>query len=254
MALWALQNKGKRFYLIGSDYVFPRTANQMVKDVLLAQGGQMLGERYVPLGTADMAAVVQDIARLRPDFVLNTLNGDSNRHFFKALHDAGIRAENLPAFSTSIAEVELAAMGPELVAGHYAAWNYFQSLDTPINKAFVARFKQRFGQQRVVSDPMEASYISAQLWVDAVRELGSSDPQLVMNQLATHTLPAPEGIVSVDPMTRHLWKTVRVGRARMDGQFDVVWHSQHEVRPAPFPFYRNQIGAVAPVTDLEEVR
>ena len=199
----------------------------------------MTGEQYVPLGATDMAAVVKDIAALHPDFVLNTLNGDSNLHFFRALHEAGISAEKTPVFSTSVAEVGLAAMGADLTTGHYAAWNYFQSLDNAENKAFVERFKQRFGRDRVLDDPMEASYIGVKLWVNAARSMSSTDIKLVKTILAQQTLHAPEGIVAVDYATGHLWKTVLIGKARADGQFDVVWESPQPVRPAPFPFYRS---------------
>jgi len=240
MALWALQHKGKRFYLIGSDYIFPRTANLIVKDILLAQGGQVLGERYVPLGASDMAEAVKEIAAQHPDFVLNTLNGDSNLHFFRALHEAGISAEKTPVFSTSVAEVGLAAMGADLTTGHYAAWNYFQSLDNAENKAFVERFKRRFGKDRVLDDPMETSYIGVKLWIDTVRSLGTTDLAPVKTVLAQQTLSTPEGIVAVDHETGHLWKTVLLGKVRPDGQFDIVWKSAQAVHPAPFPFYRNR--------------
>jgi len=240
MALWALQHQGKRFYLIGSDYIFPRTANLMIKDVLLAQGGQLLGERYVPLGASDMAVVVKEIAAQRPDFVVNTLNGDSNLHFFRALRTAGIGAENTPVFSTSVTEVGLAAMGVDLMTGHYAAWNYFQSLENDENKAFVARFRQRFGRERVLDDPMAASYIGVKLWVDTVRSQGSTDIVLIKTVLAQQTLLAPPGIVAVDYDTRHLWKTAYIGKARADGQFEIVWQSDTAVHPAPFPFYRSR--------------
>ena len=240
MALWAMQQRGKRFYLIGSDYVFPRTANQMVKDVLLAQGGQLMGERYVPMGATDMDAVVQDIVRLRPDFVLNTLNGDGNRIFFRALHATGNTAEQIPVFSTSIAEVELTAMGTQLVAGHYAAWNYFQSVDSPENREFVARFKRRFGPQRVLDDPMEASYVGVQLWLNSVRELGTTDLVLVKTALAHQSMLAPGGMLAVDFGNGHLWKSVRIGQALPDGQFRIVWESAGAVQPAPFPFYRSR--------------
>ncbi|WP_435627092.1 ABC transporter substrate-binding protein [Candidatus Ferrigenium straubiae] len=240
MALWALRQYGKRYYLIGSDYVFPRTVNRMVKDVLLAQGGQLTGERYQPLGASDMAAAVNEIAARRPDFILNTLNGDSNRYFFRALKEAGIDAEKIPVFSTSIAEVELAAMEPGLIAGHYAAWNYFQGVDSAENKAFIARFRQRFGKGRVLDDPMEASYIGAMLWADSVRSAGTTDLAPVKNVLAQQSMSAPEGIVAVDFNTGHLWKTVRIGKARPDGQFDIVWQSEDAVHPAPFPFYRSR--------------
>lgn len=240
MVLWAQQRYGKRFYLLGSDYVFPRAANRIAQDVLLASGGQLQGERYVPLGEADLGGVIQEISRLRPDFVLNTLNGESNRHFFKALHDAGIGAERVPVFSTSIAEVELAAMGPQLTAGHYAAWSYFQSVDTPENRAFVARFKRRFGHDRVLDDPMEASYVGVKLWVNSVRELGSTDLALLKTVLPHQSLRAPGGMLAMDSDTGHLWKTVRIGQAGVDGQFKLVWQSQDAVQPTPFPFYRNR--------------
>jgi urea transport system substrate-binding protein len=241
MALWAMQHTGKRFYLVGSDYIFPHTANLMAKDVLMAQGGYLLGERYLPLAATDMAAVVKEIAFLRPDFVINTLNGDSNVSFFRSLHDAGISSEKIPVFSTSIAEVELAVIGPELVAGHYAAWNYFQSLDSIENKAFVGRFKHRFGKDRVLDDPMEAAYIGVKLWVSVVRDQNSTDLALVKTTLAQQTMLAPEGIVAVDFDTRHLWKKAYIGQARADGQFDIVWQSEYPIHPAPFPFFRSRV-------------
>lgn len=237
MVAWALQNKGRRAYLIGSDYVFPRTANQIVKKQLQAQGGQLLAERYVPLDEQNLAVVVDEIVRLHPDFVLNTLNGKSNQHFFAALKRAGVKADDIPVFSTSIAEAELAAIGPELIAGHYAAWNYFQSVAGETNRAFIERFHKRFGAQRVLDDPMEAAYIGVQLWVNTLRSAGTLELHTVKIVLGQQTLAAPEGIVAVDDETRHLWKPVRIGRARADGQFDIVWQSTRSVAPAPFPFF-----------------
>jgi urea transport system substrate-binding protein len=237
MVTWALEHRGKRAYLLGSDYVFPRIANQIVKKQLLAQGGQLLSERYVPLGERNMDAIVREIATRRPDFVLNTLNGDSNLYFFRALQKAGIRAEDIPVFSTSIAEAELAAMGPELMAGHYAAWSYFQSVQSDENRAFIERFRRRFGQQRVLDDPMEAAYIGVQLWVNALRSVGAEGMHTIKIALGQQTLNAPEGIVAVDADTRHLWKPVRIGRARADGQFEIVWQSGRSTAPAPFPFF-----------------
>jgi len=237
MATWALQQRGKRVYLIGSDYVFPRTANQIVKKLLLAQGGQLVAERYAPLGEQNLDAIVHEIAKQHPDFVLNTLNGDSNQHFFRALQQAGIRAEDIPVFSTSIAEAELAAIGPELMTGHYAAWNYFQSVQSDENRAFIKRFRRRFGQERVLDDPMEAAYIGVHLWVNALRSAGTLEMSTVKIVLAQQTLAAPEGIVAVDADTRHLWKPVRIGRVNADGQFDIVWQSGRSMAPAPFPFF-----------------
>lgn len=237
MVNWALQQRGRRAFLIGSDYVFPRTANRIVRELLSAQGAEALAERYVPLGERDFAAVVHEIAALHPDFVVNTLNGDSNRYFFAALQEAGLSATEIPVFSTSLAEAEMTAIGGRLTAGHYVAWNYFQSLPGQANTEFVARFRQRFGSQRVLDDPMEASYIGVQLWAHAANSAGTLDLPTVKNVLGATTLSAPEGIVAVDAGTHHLWKTVRIGRARVDGQVDVVWQSPCDIAPAPFPFF-----------------
>jgi urea transport system substrate-binding protein len=237
MVNWALQERGKRAYLIGSDYVYPRTANAIVKRLLRAQGGVAVTESYVPLGAEYFDLIAHDIAAKRPDFVLNTLNGDSNRHFFRALQKAGIRAADIPVFSTSIAEAELAAMGPDLMVGHYAAWNYFQSVDSDDNRAFIERFRRRFGANRVLDDPMEAAYVAVKLWVQAANSSDTADIASVRTHLETDSLRAPEGIVAVDGETLHLWRTVRIGRARADGQFDIVWQTRRSIAPAPFPFF-----------------
>ena len=196
-----------------------------------------MAERYVPLGGRDMDALARDIAAKRPSFVLNTLNGDSNRHFFRALQKAGVRAADIPVFSTSIAEAELAEIGPELMAGHYAAWNYFQSVDSDDNRAFIERFRRRFGANRVLDDPMESAYVAVRLWVQAVNSSGVTDVSAVRTHLETDSLRAPEGIVAVDGDTLHLWKIVRIGRARADGQFDIVWQTRRSIAPAPIPFF-----------------
>jgi urea transport system substrate-binding protein len=237
MVAWALRHHGKRAYLIGSDYIFPRMANQIIKKLLVAQSGELLAEHYVPLGEQHFETIVREIATQHPDFVLNTLNGDTNQYFFRALRQAGVRAEDIPVFSTSIAEAELAAMEPELVAGHYAAWNYFQSVQSDENRGFIERFRLRFGQERVLDDPIEAAYIGVHLWVNALRSAGTLDMPTVKAVLTRQTLAAPEGIVAVDAGTQHLWKPVRIGKARSDGQFDIIWQSGHSIAPAPFPFF-----------------
>lgn len=235
---WALEKLGKRVYLVGSDYVFPRMANIIIKDLLSASGGVLAGERYLPLAASAMEALVADIAKQRPDVVLNTLNGDSNFAFFQALNKAGINAEKIPVLSFSIAEVELAAMTAPITVGHYAAWNYFQSIPSPQNQAFVSSFRKRFGMQAVLDDPMEASYVGLHLWLQAAREAGSAEPAAVQRTILRQTLLAPGGMVAIDPDTRHLWKTPRIGKVRSDGQFDIVWDAGRPLEPVPFPSYR----------------
>jgi urea transport system substrate-binding protein len=236
--IWALEHLGKRVYLVGSDYIFPRMANIIIKDLLTAQGAVLTGERYLPLGESAVRALIADIVQKQPDVVLNTLNGDSNISFFRALAKAGVTSETIPVLSFSIAEVALHAEDPPLMVGHFAAWNYFQSIRSEQNQDFVERFHARFGSHAVIDDPMEASYIGFQLWVQAAREAGSPEPAAVQHPILRQSLPAPEGVVSVDRTTRHLWKKARIGKARSDGQFEILWDSGRLLEPAPFPSYR----------------
>ncbi len=243
---WALETLDKRdkhtkrVYLVGSDYIFPRITHLLIKDLLAAQGATVVGEGYLSLGSSAAAELVADIVRQQPDMILNTIEGDSIVAFFRELNKAGITPDKVPVLSFSIGEVDLAAKDAPLMAGHYAAWNYFQSIQSPQNQAFLQRFHNRFGQQTVVDDPMEASYISLQLWVQAAHEAGSAEPAQVQRTILRQSLLAPEGVIALDPATRHLWRVARIGRARDDGQFDIVWDSGRPLEPAPFPAYRTR--------------
>lgn len=236
-ARWAMDTFGPRIYLIGSDYVFPRLANQLIRHLVTATGGVIVNERYLPLTATDFSELAADIRHKAPDVVLNTINGASNRQFFAALKAA--RLHEIPVVSFSIAEPELQALGAEYFhPAHHAVWGYFQSLPSAANKRFVAAFKQRFGADRVTSDPIEASYNGVRLWASAVRELGSADPGGVNQVIGRHSVAGPSGVVAIDMATRHAWRRVRVGHARVDGQFDIAAISESMVRPTPFPPYR----------------
>ena len=233
---WALENIGKRVLLVGSDYIFPRTANMMIKDLLKVNQIKPLGEYYLPLGTTDVTTVINEINRLKPDLILNTINGDTNIAFFKGLQ----KLDKTVVLSYSIAEPEVQHIGKELMTGHYAAWNYFQSIESAENKKFVNAFRQRFGQDRLISDPMEATYIGILLWAQAVTIANTVDPNAVRIKLNRQSLAAPGGIVVIDSSSQHLWKTVRIGRINTEGQFDIVWSSENPVRPYPFPSYHSK--------------
>ncbi|RTR40177.1 ABC transporter substrate-binding protein [Shewanella canadensis] len=233
---WALENIGQSVYLLGSDYIFPRAANMLIKDQLKNRGIEPLGEMYLPLGSSDISRAIEDIRRLKPDLVFNTINGDSNIAFFNGL--SGLQETKVVSFS--IAEPEVLAIGIDQMLGHYAVWNYFQSIDSPENRQFVSAFKARFGKERVVNDPMEATYIGIKLWVQGVAAAGTFDPLRVKHALGYQSLNAPQGIVSVDMGSQHLWKTVRIGRVQSDGQFEIVWRSDSPIRPTPFPKYHSR--------------
>ena len=236
---WSFDNLGKRMFLVGSDYIFPRMAAELIKDQLAALQGELVGEEYLPLESMDVELVVDRIRLTRPDVVLNTINGTTNAAFFRALREAGITPSDSPTMSFSIAEVELRDWNLSGMEGEYAAWNYFQSLETEENREFVARFRERYGQDRVVSDPMEAAYIGVHLWAQAVRDAGSFEPRKIRAALGDQSYAAPGGLVYVDRFSQHLWKTVRIGKIQAEGQFEIVWSSQRPVRPIPFPTYRS---------------
>lgn len=232
---WALGNLGRRFYLVGSDYVFPRAANAIIKDYVKRWRGQIVGEDYILSGSQDVAGVVQKIVKARPDVILNTINGDTNIAFFKALRAAGITPQKIPTMSFSIAEQELTALPRRDLAGDYAAWNYFQSIDSPRNHAFVRAFKARFGASRVTSDPIESAYVDVYLWAQAVEAAGTTNPDVIRRAVTERSFDAPEGMVYVDGGNRNTWRTVRIGRIQPDGQFAIVWSSGYPIRPEPFP-------------------
>ena len=229
-----------RVFVVGSDYIFPRLAAEVVRDQVAAIGGELVGEMYVPLGSTAVGPMVAAIVEAKPGVVLNLINGDSNVAFFRALRAAGVTPASVPVISFSIAEPELRAMPRADIAGDYAAWNYFQSVDTPANVDFVRRYQARFGADRVTSDPIEAAYVGVHLWAQAVADAGTADPPAVRRAFRRQTMAAPEGPVAIDPDTQHAWKTVRIGRIRPDGQFDIVWDSGRPVRPVPYPFTRSR--------------
>lgn len=234
---WLVDNVGKRFFLVGSDYVFPRTANEIIKDQIQSLGGEVVGENYILLGSTDVNLVIQKIIAAKPTVILNTINGDTNIAFFRAL-----KANNLtiPVMSFSIAEDELRSMNPKDLVGNYAAWNYFQSLPSEVNKGFVQRFKAKYGQDRVTDDPMEAGYDAVYLWAQAVRDANTDSVSEVRMAIKSQSYNAPEGTITIDPDNLHTWKYVRIGKIRSDGQFDVVWSSDKPIQPIPYPASRSK--------------
>ncbi len=234
---WALKNLGHRVYLLGSDYIFPRTANRIMKDFIRVANGTLLAERYLPLDSDGVDNIVQEIEKLKPDVILNTINGNSNAYFFKALSQSSVK--ETPVLSFSVGENELNHY-PAL-ATHYAAWSYFQSIDSPTNQRFIENYRQLVGDtNRVTSDPIEAAYFSVYLWAQAVNDANSFTPENVNISILQQSFHAPSGIISIDKKTRHTWKMLRIGQAQPDGQFKEVYNSQFPIRPEPFPDYHTK--------------
>ncbi|GAV20685.1 urea transport system substrate-binding protein [Mariprofundus micogutta] len=232
---WSNKHLGKRLFLIGSDYIFPRVANWIIKKQASILDMEIVGEIYQPLGSSDFDSVAREIISAKPDVVINTINGDSNISFFKALFEADITSSDMPVLSFSISENELAVIPEDHSRGHYAAWSYFQSIDSHGNREFVRAFKTHFGKQRLISDPMEAAYIGVHLWAKAAQLINSIDAKSIIFRLKTITMEAPQGIVAIDLNNHHLWKQARIGKIVAQHQFETVWQSESSIQPMTHP-------------------
>ncbi|MFI2103770.1 urea ABC transporter substrate-binding protein [Isoptericola sp. NPDC019693] len=221
-------------FLVGSDYVFPRTANKIINAYAEAHGIEIVGEEYAPLGHTDFSTIVNKVKAADADAVFNTLNGDSNVAFFKEYNNAGLAADDMPVLSVSIAEEEVGGIGVDNIEGQLTAWNYYQTVDSPQNDAFVEAFQAEYGDDRVTSDPMEAAYTSLYLWRAMVEKAESFDVADVQAAADGVTFDAPEGTVVVDGDNHHVAKTALVGRIGDDGLIHTEWSSQEPIEPDPF--------------------
>jgi urea transport system substrate-binding protein len=234
-ALDFLKEKGiTSLYLVGSDYVFPQTANRIIKAYAAANGIEIKGEDYTPLGSTDFSTIVNKVRASNAGAVFNTLNGDSNVAFFKEYTNAGLTPQKMPVVSVSIAEEEVQGIGAQNIAGQLTAWNYYQTVDNPVNKAFVAAYKSKYGQNKPTSDPMEAAYVSVYLWKNTVEKGKSFDVKAIQDNAGGVTFDAPEGLVTIDGENHHITKTARIGEIHPDGLIYTIWESPGPITPDPY--------------------
>jgi urea transport system substrate-binding protein len=232
-----LKSQGKTsVYLVGSDYVFPRTANKIIKAYAAANGMKVLGEDYAPLGSTEFSTIVNKVKASGASAVFNTLNGDSNVAFFKEYKSAGLTAAAMPVVSVSIAEEEVKSIGTQYLADQLTAWNYYQTTPGAANEKFVKAYKAKYGADKPTSDPMEAAYTSVYLWKAMVEKAGSFEVEKVKAAAAAGgiTFEAPEGLVTVDGPSQHVFKTARIGKIGSDGLIKEVWNSGEPIKPDPF--------------------
>jgi len=223
----------KRWVLAGTDYVYPRTTNKILEAYLLAKGvaKEDIMINYTPFGHSDWQTIVADIKKFgsagKKTAVVSTINGDANVPFYKELANAGIKATDIPVVAFSVGEEELAGVDTKNLVGHLAAWNYFQSVKSPINDKFIADWKTfTKNPKRVTNDPMEAHVIGFNMWVKAVEKAKSTDPDKVIDAIVGVEVPNLTGGMSKMLPNHHITKPVMIGEIRADGQFDVVWQTK----------------------------
>lgn len=218
----------QKFALLGTDYVYPRTTNNILESYLLSKGiaKEDIFVNYTPFGHSDWSKIVADVVALGADGkkvgVISTINGDANIGFYKELAAAGISADDIPVVAFSVGEEELSGLDTSNLVGHLAAWNYFQSADTPENAAFIEQWKTFAGADRVTNDPMEATMIGFQMWVAAVEKAGTTDVDAVRAAMYGLEVPNLTGGMAKMLPNHHLTKPVLIGEIRADGQFDIV--------------------------------
>jgi urea transport system substrate-binding protein len=241
----------KRWFLLGTDYVYPRTTNKILRAFLKSKGvaEKDIEEVYTPFGHSDYQTIVANIKKFAvggKTAVVSTINGDSNVPFYKELGNQGLKATDVPVVAFSVGEEELRGVDTKPLVGHLAAWNYFMSIKTPANAAFIkewsayAKAKNIAGHKDkpLTNDPMEATYIGIHMWKQAVEKAKSFDVDKVSAAMAGQTFKAPSGIVSkMDEKNHHLHKAVFIGEVKADGQFNVVWKTKGPIKAQPWSPY-----------------
>ena len=243
--------EAKRFVLLGTDYVYPRTTNKILRAFLKSKGVAEadIMEEYTPFGHSDYQTIIAKIKKFASEgkktAVVSTINGDSNVPFYKELGNAGLKATDVPVVAFSVGEEELRGVDTKPLVGHLASWNYFMSLKNAENDKFVKMYKAWAKKQKlpnadkvVTNDPMEATYIGIHMWKQAVEKAKTTDVNKVIEAMAGQTFKAPSGIVSkMDEKNHHLHKSVFIGEVKADGQFNVVWKTPGPVKAQPWsPF------------------
>lgn len=235
---WVVKEKGaKTFYLLGSDYIWPRTSNKIARKHIEKLGLKVVGEEYYPLGHTQFNSVINKIKLKKPDVIYAIVVGGSNVAFYKQLKAAGIDLKDgkYTLLTISVTEDEILGIGGENIEGGYAAMKYFQSLDNPNNIAFVKAFKEEYGSDIVIGDVTQAAYLGPWLWKAAVEKAGSFDiDKIRVASPGIELTTAPEGYVKVHP-NHHLWSKTRIGLAQKDGQYKVVYETKELMEPNPFP-------------------
>jgi len=240
----------KRWVLLGTDYVYPRTTNKILRAFLKSKGVKDtdIDEKYTPFGHSDYQTIVADIKKFSAGgktAVVSTINGDSNVPFYKELGNQGLKATDVPVVAFSVGEEELRGVDTNPLVGHLAAWNYFMTLKNPSNDSFkkqwaaYAKAKKLPGADKpLTNDPMEAAYVGIHMWKQAVEKAKSTDTDKVVVAMAGQTFAAPDGFtIKMDEKNHHLWKPVFIGEVQKDGQFNVVWKTKGPIRAQPWSQY-----------------
>jgi len=233
---YLLANYGTRFYLIGSDYIYPRESNRIIRELLRQRRGEVVGEHYLDLEArpSEFRLLMRDVANTSPDVIFSTVVGQATAYLYQAYAVAGFNPRIMPIASLTTSEAEVKLMGSDVACGHITAAPYFESVNTPDNAAFVTRYKKRFGDDEPTNLCVEAAYFQVRIFAKALAEANSMHPDILRPIILGSEFDAPQGKIAIDSDSSHTNLWTRLGRANRDGQFDVIKESLHWVKPDPY--------------------
>ena len=240
---WLLKNFGKKFYLIGSNYIYPKEENNVCKILLKRLGGEVVAEEYVPLGHSEFSSVIQKFKDTKPNVIFSTVVGDSVVALHRQYKAAGLDPAKMPMASLTTSEEEIAAMGGEFAAGHFTSAPYFMSYDSPENHKFVEDFKKKYGKDKVTNFVSEPAYFQVYLFKQAVEKLGGKNltPPEIRKAAWGQEFKAPQGLVKIDPDNSHTYLWPKIGEAQASGQFKIIEQVKQWVEPKPYWAYPGQV-------------
>jgi branched-chain amino acid transport system substrate-binding protein len=236
LARYLFATYGRSFYLVGSDYIYPRESNRIMRDVVSREGGEVVAEAYVPVTPShdQLRRVIEDIRRKAPSVVFSTVVGQGGQALYRSFREAGLDPRTMPIASLTMGEGEIRAIGPELCVGHITSAPYFSTVDTPANHRFVEAYRAHFGRDAPVTMYAEAAYFQIHVFADALRRAKSLDTQRLAEAALGTEYDAPQGRIRIDPDNNHTYLHPRIGMANEHGDFDVVWEAKAPVKPDPY--------------------
>jgi branched-chain amino acid transport system substrate-binding protein len=233
---YLLQNIGTQFYMVGSDYIWPRESDRIMSEMVSAYGGRVAGRGYLKLDAPEAAygPLVADIRRRQPDVVFCNFVGEAIVHFYRAFAEAGLDSARMPIASLTTSEADVQAMGVSAAVGHITSATYFQSQDSLENRLALLRYKRKFGDDVVTNMCWEAAYFQVHIVAEALRKCNADDPEILRSTILGTEFDAPQGRVRIDPVNAHTHVWPKIGRVRPDGQFEILVVSQHAIPPRPY--------------------
>ncbi len=240
---WMLSHYGKKVFLVGSEYIYPYVANEILAHETSVQGGEVVGTKYLSLGDTDVDDVVRDIIRTKPDVIFNTINGTTNISFFNRLYDltAATGEKRPPVMSFSLSTGEMKRIGMNKMVGDLATSSYFSVDDNPINKVFLDAYRKKYGSIDEINDTAITAFSGVYLWAQAVRQSPSIEASAVRNFMLGQSIASPAGVIYIDPINAHAWITVEIARINQKKKYAIVWSSRMPLEPIVYLDFKTRV-------------